>query len=267
MKLESALLSLLALSVLLVGCNDESAREVVNTMDEDNSNEDVYENKDMTNTSENESANENNNIVDNNIYPQSGSTVPSIDIFKEVSNYPEDLSKTRYSREVRDIQTADGGWFITAYDDNHNLFITQDRDNEYKLTTKHGLLIFDSETLYKYGEKEWTNYYFKGIYFNEETNQFELKFVVDSKQKEAFVTVGLESLHFNGLSVDASHITNDYSNWVKPNEVQLFTVYVDKTDEYPLDIDTISFDFKPYAYSNIDKFEDEPGGIFMELSR
>ena len=265
MKYKSLLFSFLIMCVLLVGCNgDEKTKVTIDdsvpkeTISNEDGTVDIYYDKTLA--------------VDNNKVYGNGSTVPSIKLFSEENNYPEDLSKSRYSREVKDMTLEDGGWFISDYEDNHSIFITQDNDNEFKTTTRHGLLIFDTAVSSSFNEKEWTNYYFKGIYFNEDTNQFELKFVVDSKHKDTLLSVGLNLLRFNGYDVPQSYVSFDYYNNVKPDEVQLFTVYVDKTDDYSLDIDTISFNFEIYGYKNLnfnknDKIDEKPAEIFMELSR
>lgn len=267
------ILFLSLMSALLVGCSDDKGNENPNDNLTPNQNPDQVENNVDAGPAQEDSEglgmedmDENAAPFDTNVAAGFGATIPPLESFDPAYTYPVDNSKSRYSREVRDILAEDAGWWLSDYEDNHSVFVSQDSNNEYKTTTKHGLLIFDND--HGIRDKEWTNHYFKGVYFNTKTSQYEFKFVIDSKSED-FLSVGLNSLILEGVNIPQDAIKFDTNKTVKYDNANLFTITVDYKQGYPLEINTMSFNYEIYDYNSetVTEVDSNPKEIFMELSR
>lgn len=273
MKFKSILTLSLLSTALLVGCSDgkENVSNPIDSTKTPGVTESVNESNPVTTEiqDENEYKDEGEfeSVLDSNEVAKSGSYIPPIESFKPAYNYPVNNSKSRDSREVKDILTYDGGWWLSDYEDNHSVFVTQDGHNEYKTTTKHGLLIYDSNSGGSLEEK-WTNHYFKGIYFNPKDSVYELKFVIDNKTS-SFLSVGLNSLVLDGVEIPDGAISFDWKKTVGTDSADIFTVFVEYQNGWPLEVNTMSFNYEFYGYYDevVTEIDSRPMDIFMELSR
>lgn len=260
----------LALSAILVGCSEENvAKDDINVQGQ----HDIVDSEPSVDDIPHVEF-----VADNNVIQTGDNTVADIKSFADASIYPENTLESGVSREIKHIENGNFAWRIINYADNHRRFITQDNHNEFNVKTKHGLLIYDNDATHPSLDKKWTNYYFKGIYFkgiyfNSETNQYELKFVVDSKTNNKIQSIAINSLKLNDVAVDNSHKHITYGEYqaVRPEDGQLFTIYVDKADEYPMEVSKLSFRLEIHHYNSDfaegaelkDRYEE----IFMELQR